>query len=333
MKRSAVRVIAAVCPWLLVALVRAVPAYGGQTSTAATVPKPPPAKAWVTPRTPDGQPDLQGVWDFRTATPLERPPEFAEQEFLNDQGVAAVERRAAERLRVSSPDDLLMNTPPWWLDYGTRVVGARRSSLIVDPPDGRVPPMTREGSRRQADRLTARGVAEGPEGLSPWDRCITRGLPAAMLPGAYNNNLQLVQTPGYVVIITEMIHEARIVPVERRGPLPQNLRAWMGVSRGRWEGVTLVVETTLFSDEADFRGAGGNLHLIERFTRIDAGTIEYRFTADDPTTWTKPWTVAFPLVKSDGPMYEYACHEGNYSLRNILSTARSVESSGATDQR
>ena len=226
------------------------------------------------PRTPDGHSDLQGVWNFRTATPLERPPEFAEQEFLNDQNVAAVEGRAAERLRVQGPDDQILNTPPWWLDYGTRVVGTRRSSLIVDPPDGRIPPMTPAGSKRQNDLARARVSADGPEGLTPWDRCITRGLPEAMLPSAYNNNLQLVQTSGYVVIITEMIHEARIVPVDGRGHLSEKLRAWNGDSRGRWEGDTLVVDTTNFSDNANFRGAGKNLHLIERFTRIDAGTID-----------------------------------------------------------
>ena len=285
------------------------------------------------PRTPDGQPDLQGIWDFRTATPLERPREYAEQEFLSDQNVATVERRAAQRLQVYSPDDVLMNTPPLWLDYGTRVVSTRRSSLIVDPPDGRVPPMTAQGLRRQTDLLTARGSPDGPEDMNPWDRCITRGLPAAMLPAAYNNNLQIVQTPGYVVIITEMIHEARIVPIEGRGSLPQNVRAWMGVSRGRWEGGTFVVETANFIDRADFRGAGGKLRLIERFTRIDDGTIEYRLTVEDSTTWTRPWTVAFPIVKSDQPIYEYACHEANYSLQNILSIARAAESAGAAEQR
>jgi hypothetical protein len=320
-------------PGLVVAMVSVVPVYAGQAPNAGAAAKTPAAKRWVMPRTPDGQPDLQGVWDFRSATPLERPREFAEQEFLSDQNVAAVERRAAERLRVYRPDDSLMNTPPWWLDYGTRVVSTRRSSLIIDPPDGRIPPMTPEGLKRKTDLLTSRASADGPEGLSPWDRCITRGLPAAMLPGAYNNNLQLVQTRGYVVIITEMIHEARIVPVDGRGYLPQNLRAWMGDSRGRWEGDTLVVETTNFSDKADFLGAGGKLRLIERFTPIDVGTIEYRFTVEDPTTWTRPWTVAFPLVKSDGPMYEYACHEANYSLRNILSIARAEESAGAASQR
>jgi hypothetical protein len=296
--------------------------------------KPQAAKGWVMPRTPGGRPDLQGTWDFRTATPLERPPEFGGREFLTPEDVAAVERRALERLQVHSPGDLLMNTPPWWLDFGTRVVPTRRSSLIVDPPDGRVPPMTPEAEKRRNDLWSkwARASAEnGVEGLSSWERCITRGLPIAMLPIGYNNNLQLVQTPGYVVIMTEMIHEARIVPIDGRGYLPQNLRAWTGASRGRWEGDTLVVETTNFSDKSFFRGASENLRLIERFTRVDAGTIEYRLTFEDSTTWTSPWTVEFPLVKTDSPMYEYACHEGNYSLLHRLSMAD--ESSGAAEQR
>jgi hypothetical protein len=324
-------VILAAIPWLAVSMLSVVAAGAvqaprqGAAKTAA--PKP-----WAT-RTPDGHPDLQGVWDFRTATPLERPPEFAELEFLNDHDVAAVERRAAERLRVHGPNDRFLNTPPWWLDFGTRVVGTRRSSLIVDPPDGRIPPMTATGMKRQTDLVRARAAAHGPEGLTPWDRCITRGLPEAMLPNAYNNNLQLVQTPGYVVITTEMIHEARIVPVDGRRHLSQKLRSWNGDSRGRWERDTFVVETTNFSDKANFRGAGENLHLVERFTRLDAGTIEYRLTVQDPTTWTAPWTVAFSLVKTDGPIYEYACHEANYSMWNILSIARAEEETGEARRR
>ena len=184
--------------------------------------------------------------------------------------------------------------------------------------------MTAEGSKRQNDLLAARGAADGPEGLAPWDRCITKGVPASMLPGAQNNNLQIVQTPDYVVIVTEMIHEARIVPLNRRGPLPP-VQGWTGISRGHWEGSALVVETDHFSRSASFLGAAGRLRLIERFTRIDANTIDYRLTIQDPTTWTKPWTVSFPLVRSDGPIYEYACHEGNYSLRNTLTAARAAD--------
>lgn len=273
------------------------------------------------PRTADGRPDLQGVWDFRSATPLERPREFADREFLSDQHVAAVERRAAERLRTQGPDDPLLNTPAWWLDYGSRVVGTRRSSLIIDPPDGRIPPMTPEGLKRQDDWAAARAAGHDPEGLSPWDRCITRGLPDAMLPGAQNNNLRLVQTPAYIAIVTEMVHDARLVRMDAPPPAP-GLRTWLGVSRGRWDGDSLHVETTHFGERAVFRGAGSGLRLVERFTLVDANTIDYRLTVDDSSTWTKPWTVSLPLVRSDNVIYEYACHEGNHSLRHTLSAAR-----------
>ena len=211
----------AVFPWLAVAMLSIGAACAGQASQLVATANTAPPKKWAAPRTPDGHPDLQGVWDFRTATPLERPSEFAHEEFLTDENVAAVERRAAERRRVQTPGVQLLNTPPWWLDFGTHVVDTRRSSLIVDPPDGRVPPMTPAGLKRQTDLVTARASADGPEGLTSWDRCITHGLPDAMLPNAYNNNLQLVQTPGYVVIITEMIHEARMVPVDGRSKLPR----------------------------------------------------------------------------------------------------------------
>ena len=315
--------------WLVVIAILNPSHAAGQASGTGRGAKPASAKRSVMPRTPHGRPDLQGIWDFRTATPLERPREFAEQEFLTDQNAAEVEKRAEERLRVFSPDALLMNTPPWWLDSGTRVVNTKRSSLIVDPRDGRVPPMTEDGLKLQANVQAARKSVVGPESLSPWSRCITRGLPGAMLPGAYNNNLQIVQTSSYVVIITEMIHEARIVPIDVPGRLPETLRAWTGYSRGRWESDTLVIETTNFFERTDFGVGGRNLRLVERFTRIGDGTIEYRFTVEDLTTWIKPWTVAFPLAKSDSPMYEYACHEANYSLGNILSIARAQEAAAA----
>jgi hypothetical protein len=323
--------------WLSAIAILSPSDVAGQASDAGPGAKTPRAQRSIMPRTPDGKPDLQGIWDFRTATPLERPPEFAEKEFLSPDDAAAVERRAVERLRVRTADDLLMNTPPWWLDFGTRVVPTRRSSLIVDPPDGRVPSLTPEALKRTTDlrRTWERATAEnGTEGITAWERCITRGLPTAMLPIGYNNNLQIVQTPEYIMIMTEMIHEARIVPIDARGSLPQNLRTWTGSSRGRWESRdTLVVETTNFSDKSFFQGAAENLRLIERFTRIGAGTIEYRLTVEDPTTWTKPWTLTFPLVKTDSQIYEYACHEGNYSLRHRLSMARAEESSGAAGQR
>jgi hypothetical protein len=289
------------------------------------------SSGWVMPRTPDGRPDLQGVWDYRTATPLERPAEFAGKEFLTEAEIADYERRAAAREDGRPPNDARTDPsvhPPWWLDYGRQVVGTRRSSLVVDPPDGRIPPLTAEAQKRAADRRAAsrgRGPADSPEDRSLWERCITRGLPEGMLPAGYNNNVQFLQTPTHVVIVSEMIHDARVVPIDGRPHLPGAIRTWMGDSRGRWDGDTLVVETTNFSAKTSFRGASEHLRLTERFTRVDQHTIEYRFTVDDPSTWTRPWTVTFPLVKSDGLIYEYACHEGNYGLQNILTNARAAD--------
>jgi len=283
------------------------------------------------PRAADGHVDLQGIWDFRSATALERPARFAGREFMTAEEAIAYEKEAVEREDGRPPDDGRTEQsvhPVWWLDYGKTVVKSRRTSLIVDPPDGKIPAQTPEGRERAAARRAAareHGPADSYENRSLQERCITRGLPEVILPGPYNNNLQIVQTPGYVVLFTEMIHDARVVPMDGRPHSSPNLRSWMGDSRGRWEGDTLVIDTTNFTDRTSFRGSGANLHLIERFTRVDADTIEYRFTLDDPTTWTRPWTVAYPIVKTDGPIYEFACHEGNYGLRDILTGARYEE--------
>ena len=200
-----------------------------------------------------------------------------------------------------------------------------RTSLIVDPPDGRIPPLTRAAQMRAEARRARRREhpADSWEDRNLFERCLTRGVPR--LPGAYNNNYLILQTPGYVVILNEMIHETRIVPMDGRPHLRPSVRQWLGDSRGRWEGETLVVETTNFSGQAPFQGSGANLHLIERFTRVDADTITYGFAIDDPTTFTGPWAVELPLTKTEGPMYEYACHEGNYDLANILRTQRAEE--------
>jgi hypothetical protein len=285
-------------------------------------------KAKALPRTPDGHPDVQGIWDFRSATPLERPARFAGREFMTPEEAIAYEQEALEREDGRPPDDARTEPsvhPSWWLDYGKTVVKSRRTSLIVDPPDGKIPAMTAEGKERAAARRAAartHGPADSYENRSLQERCITRGLPEVTLPGPYNNNLQIVQAPRYVMLFTEMIHDARIVPMDGRPHNSPSVRAWMGDSRGHWEGDTLVVDTTNFTDRTNFRGSGENLHLIERFTRLDADTVEYRFTLDDPTTWMRPWTVAYPIVKTEGPIYEFACHEGNYGLRDILSGAR-----------
>ena len=264
--------------------------------------------AWTPPRTPDGHPDFQGIWDYRSATPLERPARFAGREFMTPAEVAEYERLAAAREDGRPPDDPRTEQsvhPSWWLDYGKTVVKTARTSLIVDPPDGKIPALSEEGQRRLAARRVAarnHGPADSYENRSLFERCITRGVPEGMLPGPYNNNLQVIQTPAFVVLFTEMIHDARIVSMDA-GP-----RARPGCPRmdGRFArplgGDTLVVDTINFTDKTSFRGSGANLHLVERFTRLDADTLEYRFTVDDPSTWTRPWTVAYPMVTTEGPI-------------------------------
>ena len=271
------------------------------------------------PHLPWGAPDLEGVWTYATMTPLERSRDFGTKSVLTEAEAAEFERQTLARQAVTN------NTagPDWW-DPGTRRLVDRRTSLIVDPDDGRLPPLTEEAKQRAAARAQSRprgGLPDGPEDLGLNVRCIvwaTAGPP--MLPGVYNNNVQFVQTRDAIAIVNEMIHDARIVPMDGR---PHGaLRRWMGDSRGRWEGATLVVDTINFSEKTDLRGSAAHLHLVERFTRTDADTIEYRFTAEDPTTWTRAWTAAFPLKKTKQPMYEYACHEGNArSMEGILRAA------------
>ncbi len=291
------------------------------------------AQKWSPPKTPDGQPDLQGVWTNITITPLERPPELAGKAFLTDQEAAEYEKRVVAANNVDRKDlppevDVGLAYNNAWYDRGTKVVGTRRTSLIVDPPDGRIPPLTPEAQKRQDDfRAAARGhQTDGPENRSLAERCLlwaTAGPP--MLPSFYNNNYQIVQTPGYVVIEVEMIHDARIIPLDGRPHLPQGVRQWMGDSRGHWEGNTLVVDTTNFTEKTRFRGSGPNLHLTERFTRVDPDTILYEFTVDDPASFTKPWTAQVPMKKSPGPIFEYACQEGNYAMAGMLAGARAEE--------
>ena len=289
------------------------------------------AGTWVPPRTAWGTPDFQGVWDYKTATPLERPDEFEDREFLSEEEVALYEHRAATRADGRPPDDP-RSAPsvhaPEWLDYGKTVVGTRRTSLVTIPRDGRIPLLSEEGQRRAAVRRTARqnyAVADSHQARSLWERCITRGLPNGMMPAGYNNNVQLLQTPDTVVVFNEMIHDARIIPLDGRPHIDDTIRQWRGDSRASWDGDTLVLETSNFSEQAEFRGSNANLYLVERFTRSGPDTLTYEFTVTDPTTWTSPWTVTFPLTRTSEPVYEYACHEGNQGLLNILTVARSIE--------
>ncbi len=279
------------------------------------------------PRTPWGDPDLQGVWSIATITPFERPSALAGKQVLTEEEAAELEKtnlttnNQDRRDGAGTDADLARAYNDFWWDRGTKVVTTRQTSLVIDPPDGRVPPLTPEGQARATARA-ARGY-DSWEDRSLWERCITRGLP--MIPGPYNNNYQIFQTPEYVAILHEMIHDARIIPLDRRPHVGQNIRQWFGDSRGRWEGDTLVVDTTNFTDKVSYRGSTDGLHLIERFTRTDAGTVKYEFTIDDPTTFTKTWKAAIPMARTEEQIYEYACHEGNYGMVNLLSGARVQE--------
>jgi hypothetical protein len=294
-------------------------------------------------RTPDGQPDIQGMWINATITPFERPRALADKPFLTEQEAAALEKQAAERRakadEAPAPGDVGSYNDVWF-DPGTKVVGTRRTSLVIDPPDGRVP--LKPSAEQARDRnLTS---VDSYEFMSPWDRCITRG-PGRMFPAGYNNAYQIVQTPGYVVIVHEMIHEARVIPIDGRPHLDSSIRLWTGDPRGRWEGNTLVVETTNFNDKgwiatnaasARIRGVPHSdaLKLVERFTRVDARTIAYEVTIEDRNVYTRPWTVAIPLGRDDSyQMFEYACHEGNKAVEHVLSAARSAERAAAAAKK
>jgi hypothetical protein len=296
-------------------------------------PAPAAPSAQTAARTPDGRPDLQGTWSFSSLTPLERPTQFAGKAVLSEEEAALFEqetitRNDADRRRDSPQADVGVAYNDAWYDRGTRVVGTRRTSLIVDPPDGRIPALTPDGQARAAARgetRRQRGPADGPEDRSLAERCLLFSAGPPMLPGPYNNNVQIVQTRDYVVIANEMIHDARVVPLDGRPHLPSTVRRWQGDPRGRWEGDTLVVDTTNFSDRTNFRGSDENLHLVERFRRVDAQTLDYSFTVDDPTVFSRPWIVALPMTRSRDPIYEYACHEGNYAMAGILKGARAQE--------
>jgi hypothetical protein len=296
----------------------------GQTRTA-------PSKNWTAPRTPDNQPDLQGIWTNATITPLERPREFADKPFLTPAEAAAYEKQVRDRnngdRRDANPEaDLTVGYNDFWWDRGTKVVYTLRTSLIIDPPDGRIPALTPEGQKRAAARVEARRVhpADGPEDLSLADRCIARPGPP-MVPAGYNNNHRIVQSRDYVVIFSEMMHDVRIIPLNPQPHLPNSVRQWFGDPRGRWDGNTLVVETTNFTDKTNFRGAGENMHLTERFTRIDQDTLLYQFTVDDPQSFERLWSGEIPMKRAEGPIFEYACHEGNYSIVNSLSAVRAED--------
>ena len=294
------------------------------------------SKGWTPSKTSDGQPSLQGVWTNATITPFERPAALRDKAFLTDADVERLERQAATTRSEEAPPRAgdVGNYNQFWFDSGERVVSTRRSSLVIDPPDGRVP--LRPEAEAGRDFASAH-QGDSYEFMSVWDRCITRGVPGGMFPAGYNNAYEIVQSPGYVVILYEMIHEARIIPMDGRPHLPARVRSWNGDPRGRWEGNTLVVDTTNYNDKgwiATQAAAGRikgvrqteSLHVVERFTPVDANTIDYQATIDDPKMFTSPWTVAIPLHRDPGyRLYEYACHEGNRAVEGVLRGARAEE--------
>jgi hypothetical protein len=282
--------------------------------------------AWTAPRTPWGDPDLQGVWTNSTTTPLERPDALAGKTTLTDEERAELDAQASRSADRAPTTGSPGTYNDFWFDRGKRT---NRTSLIVDPPDGKLPALTPKGKKQQEEISEVRQRSPtAPEDLSPFERCLTRSMPGAMIPGFYNHNYQIVQTPGYVMILVEMIHDARIIRMGGRAPAGPAVRKWLGDSRGRWEGNTLVVETTNVAPVYELRpsrtviGGTDKLTMVERFTRVDAGTIDYQFTVTDPEMWTKPWTASTPMTRIDSPVFEYACHEGNHAIVNMLKGAR-----------
>ena len=295
------------------------------------------------PRTPDGHPDLQGIWNNSTLTSLERSAEFQGKATVTEAEAAAYEKQNLDQNNRDRRDggaeaDVGRAYNELFFDRGSqlaRIGGTVRTSMIVDPPDGKIPALTAEAQKRmQALRAYARlHPADTARDRSLAERCVywaTAGPP--MLPGPYNNLYQIYQTPNYVMIQSEMIHEQRIIPLDGRPHLPPVVRKWLGDSVGHWEGDTLVVDTTNFTDKTRFRGSSENLHVVEHFTRTGPGTIDYRFTIDDPSTFTRPWTAELPFNAAKGPIYEYACHEGNYALMDILKGARAEEAKAAANK-
>lgn len=315
-----------------------------QTPPSAVKTRTSSAGAAQTNRAPQGQADLEGVWNIAFLTPLQRDPELGNKQFFTPEEAAAYLKKRSQELdadrRDLPPDaDTALAYNQSWYDRGTKLGRNMRTSLVIDPPDGRIPPMTPEAKRRFEDAQAhfAAHPADGPEDRSLGERCLNfsqEGPP--LLPGGYNNNYQIVQTPNYVAILAEMGNKARIIPLDGRPHLPQNVSQWNGDARGHWEGKTLVVDTTnvRFNDRSHFGVnydglTDQNLRVTERFTRTAADTITYQATVNDPTVYTKPWTIEIVMSKTDDPIFEYACHEGNYGMFGILSGARADEKKAA----
>ena len=297
------------------------------------------SKSWTPPRTSDGQPDFQGYWTNGTYIPLERPKELAGKEFFTPEEATAFEKKKLQQENSQAADDVHYDNVIWQGDKWAKGSPNLRTSIVFDPPDGRLPPLSPQGEKRAAELAALardREASVSAESRSLGERCITWGSDGPPLLGStYNANYQILQTGGSVVILTEMIHSVRTIPLDGRPHVPAQIHQLAGDSRGHWEGDTLVIDSTNFSDKTNFRGpaatarqdifSGPDLHVVERFTRISDDTIVYRFTVDDPGTWTKPWSGETLMRKTRGPIFEYACHEGNYGLEDILAGARAAE--------
>jgi hypothetical protein len=306
------------------------------------------AADWKAPRTPWGEPDLQGIWTGQAelGVPFERPAAFGTRQSLTDDEFAQREVQAKNQLKSDSADfdpetadtsragqvGSATSPPPTWLERGQ---ASRRTSLVIDPPDGRLPATSPAGLRRlRAAGLGAldNGPFDGPENMGLYQRCITRGVPNAMFPAVYNANTRIIQGPGFVGITYEMIHETRIVPTTEKPHLSAGFREDLGHSRGHWDGDTLVVDVTNFNARDNYRGSGAGLHLVERYKRTADGGLRYEVTVEDPDTWARPWTAALDLRPQPAGMFEYACHEGNYAMKNMLTASRSGEARAAAGE-
>jgi hypothetical protein len=314
--------------------------YAGIALLSAFIVLAPASKSWTPPRTPDGHPDLQGYWTNATLIPLERPVELGTKGFYTEAEAAAMDKQRVQRENSQPQTDIHYDNVIWQHENYSKVATAR-TSVIFDPPDGRIPPLNASGQARAVAEKEAarhRDLAENAESRNLGERCISWGNEGPpMLGSTYNANMQIVETPATVVISHEIIHGARIIAMDGRPHLLPEIRQLGGDSRGHWEGDTLVVDTTNFTDQTNFRPVPSNgrqdvysdrnLHVVERFTCTDPDTIVYRFTVDDPTIWTKPWSGELMMRKIEGPIFEYACTEGNYGLANILAAARAKEKS------
>src|SRR5215475_7892561 len=316
---------------LVVVLLSPAPAVG-QAQKAA-------AKPYTVAKTPDGVPDLQGYWTNNSYTPLERPNGVT-KEFYTPAELKEAEKKAQAREEEQTTPGTVADVHYDFTQFGldrsqTRLTDNLRTSMIVDPPNGKLPPVTAEGQKRAAERAAERR-AQGAQydkvqNIPIGSRCVYQNAGPPMMPPGYNPAYQIIQGPGYVMILIEQLHEARLVPTDGRPHAPAGVRSWLGDSRGHWEGDTLVVETTNFNDKVAFRGASENMKVIERFTRLSDDQIKYEFTVHDPSTWEIPWKAEEPFVKIGGPVFEHACHEGNYGIANTLAAVRRDEKKAAEE--